>query len=144
MKSSRGQELIPRQLALEVIDSIQKVLFPADMHSEGLLRSLVKRQGFDPDCLRYEASEYRLPGETEVAYVYFGSRLADLYEEVTNPTPRGPFAKWIELRCRARHVMMATLGGLAIAIVLGFLGLTVQIVQLWLTWIQVKSAQKEV
>ncbi|RYP56854.1 hypothetical protein DL771_011558 [Monosporascus sp. 5C6A] len=136
--SEKCHELIPRQLALEVIDSIQKVLFPSDIQSQGLLRSLVRKQGFDEDCLRYESSTYRLARETETTYSYFGARLVDLYEEVTNPTPRGLLEKWLAPRSGARHVMMVTLAGVFIAIVLGFLGLGVQIFQAWMTYKQLR------
>lgn len=42
--SAKNGKLIPRQLALEVIDSIQKVLFPSDLQSQSLLRSLVRNR----------------------------------------------------------------------------------------------------
>jgi len=136
--SAKSGGLIPRQLALEVIDSIQKVLFPSDLQSQSLLRSLVRKQGFDDDCLRYESSSYRLSGEAETTYTYFGTSLMDLYEEVTHPTPRGLLEKWLEPRSGGRHVMMATLAGVFFAIVLGFVGLGVQIWQACMTYQQLK------
>ncbi|RYP20430.1 hypothetical protein DL765_002806 [Monosporascus sp. GIB2] len=138
MFSGKTQFGFQEMLALEVIDSIQEVLFPSDLQSQGLLRSLVRKQGFDEDCLRYESSTYRLAGETETPYSYFGARLVDLYEEVTNPTPRGLLEKWLEPRSGARHVMMVTLAGVFIAIILGFLGLGVQIFQAWMTYEQLR------
>ncbi|KAK0634123.1 hypothetical protein B0T14DRAFT_420594 [Immersiella caudata] len=137
-KSKNSDALIPRQLALEVIDSIQKVLFPSDIQSQSLLRSLVRKQGFDDDCLRYESSSYRLAGESEISYSYFGARLMDLYEEVNHPTPRGVLEKWLEPRSGGRHVMMATLTGVFFAIVLGIVGLGVQIWQACMTYEQLK------
>ena len=45
---------IPRQLALETLDSVQKVLFPLnDAKSRSLLQSLVSTSFLDPDCLRF-------------------------------------------------------------------------------------------
>jgi len=135
-----ASHVIPRQLALEVIDSIQKVLFPSDIQSQSLLRSLVAKQILDHDCLRYESSSYRLPGEVETSYSYFGARLMDLYEEASHPTPRSLLEKWIEPRSGGRHVMMATLSGVFIAIVLGVVGLGVQIWQACMTYEQLKMA----
>jgi len=137
----RSTPLIPRQIALKVIDSIQKVLFPSDIQSQALLRSLVRKENLDDDCLRYEASSYRLPGEAETAYSYFGARLMDLYEEVNHPAPRGLLEKWLEPRSGSRHVMMATLSGVFIAIVLGIVGLGVQIWQACMTYEQLKLSR---
>ena len=88
---------VPRQLALEVLDSLQKILFPSDSESQSLLRSLVSKAFFDPDCLRFESAPYRSDDENKIAYHYFGSRLMDLYDEVENPRPRGLMEKWLEL-----------------------------------------------
>lgn len=62
----------------------------------------------------------------------------DLYEEVSNPTPRGLLEKWLEPRSGGRHVMMATISGVFIAIVLGVIGLGVQIWQACMTYEQLK------
>ncbi|TAQ87664.1 hypothetical protein B7494_g4009 [Chlorociboria aeruginascens] len=100
---------IPRQLALETLDSIQKILFPlTDAKSRALLGSLTSTAGFDPDCLRFDSASIRITDEKDIPYHYFGSRLADLYNELENPTPRG-IEKWFERKSGARYVMMATL-----------------------------------
>jgi hypothetical protein len=67
-------------------------------------------------------------------YHYFGSRLADLYEELTNRTPRG-MEKWFERRSGARFVMMATIAGAVFAI-LGMAGLAMNGYQAWLSYQQ--------
>ncbi|KIW21418.1 hypothetical protein PV08_01998 [Exophiala spinifera] len=121
---------LPRQLILEVLDSIQKVLFPlADEKSYALLQSLVSSSGFDPDCLRFESTSIRTAEETNISYHYLGARLAELYEESKNPTPHSLFDKWLERKSSARHVMLATLVGVFIAIVLGILSLAVSLYQ---------------
>jgi hypothetical protein len=106
LTSSSGQPLttslhnrgaLPRQLALEALDSVQKVLFPlSDAKSRALLQSLVSTASFDPDCLRFESATIRNADEKEISYHYFGARLADLYEELENPQPRGWIEKWLE------------------------------------------------
>ncbi|MCJ1379602.1 hypothetical protein MMC17_002704 [Xylographa soralifera] len=128
---------LPRQLALEILDSIQKVLFPlSDPKSRSLLQSLISTSLFDPDCLRFESASIRTADEKDIAYHYFGARLADLYEELENPKPRGWIEKWLERKSGARYVMMATLIGVAIAIMLGMASLAVGIFQAWLGYQQ--------
>jgi hypothetical protein len=90
----------------------------------------------DPDCLKFEPSAYQLQGENTTGYRYLESRLVNLYEELDNPTPRGYLEKWLERKSGARYVMMATLGGVAIAILLGALALAVSIFQAWVGWQQ--------
>jgi hypothetical protein len=120
------------------LDSLQKILFPPDPESQSLLRSLVSKALLDPDCLRFEAAIYRLDDEVETTYEYFGARLMDLYDEIENPRPRGLIEKWLERRSGARHVMMATLIGVIIAILLGIFGLAVGIFQAWVGYQQWK------
>lgn len=99
----------------------------------------MSKQKFDPDCLRFSASDYRLEGEVEVAYTYLGGRLMDLYEESEDPTPRGVIDVWLKRRSGARHVMLATIAGVIIAIVLGVLSLAVAIFQAWIAYEQWKT-----
>ena len=129
---------MPRALALEVLDTIHKVLFPPDPESHALLAKSVSRHGFDEDCLRYESASYRRENEFEGTYAYFGSRLAELYEEVQNPTPRGWFQTWFERRSGARYMMMATMIGVFIAVIIGILGLGVSGFQAWVSYQQWK------
>lgn len=121
-------------MALEVLDSLQNVLFPFDSGSEQILRDLVSKQALDPDCLRYDAAVYRGNGEGELSYSYFGNRLVDLFEELEDPSPRGILETWFQRKSGARHVMKATLIGVIIAIVLGILGLVVGIFQAWVAY----------
>jgi hypothetical protein len=123
---------LPRQLALEALDSVQKVLFPlSDAKSRALLQSLVSTASFDPDSLRFESTTIRSADEKEISYHYFGARLADLYEELENPQPRGWIEKWLERKSGARYLMLATLIGVLIALILGFASLGVSSYQAW-------------
>ena len=127
---------LPRQLVLEVLDSIQKILFPTtDPKCRSLLSSLISTASFDPDCLRFESASIRLPSEKDIQYHYFGSRLADLYEELEHPTPHG-LEKWFERKSGARYVMMATLAGVLFAILLGIASLGVSGYQAWVGYQQ--------
>lgn len=126
---------LPRQLALEALDSLQKILFPlSDSKSSKLLLSLNSTLAFDPDCQRFESASIRNPDEKNIPYHYFGTRLADLYEELENPKPRGLFQRWLERKSGARYVMMATLVGVVMAVVLGIASLAVSGYQAWVSY----------
>ncbi|KAK4041534.1 hypothetical protein C8A01DRAFT_14735 [Parachaetomium inaequale] len=129
---------IPRQLALEVLDSLNSILFPPMTKSHGILRALVSKGVFDRDMLQLESRDVRHRHEVEGEYRYLASKLRDLYDEVENPTPRGRFERWFERRIAQRYFMMATFGGLVVAIILGILGLAVGIFQAWVAYQQWK------
>lgn len=130
---------LPRQLALETLDSIQKILFPlGDGKSRSLLLSLTTTGSFDPDALRFESTTIRNTDETDIAYYYLGANLAGLYDVLENPRPRGLLEKWLERKSGARYVMMATLAGVAIAILLGMASLAVSGYQAWVGYQQWK------
>ncbi|KAL9130278.1 MAG: hypothetical protein Q9217_001489 [Psora testacea] len=130
---------LPRQLVLETLDSIQKVLFPlTDTKSKSLLRSLVRRSSFDPDCLSFESTSIRNDYERDISYTYLDSRLLDLYAELENPTPQGWLEKWFERKSGARYVMMATLIGVIAAVALGIIGVAIGAFQAWVAYQQWK------
>ena len=101
--------------------SIQKILFPLwDSKSVLLLESLVESSSFDPDILVYPETSIVNDDEEKIEFQYFGTRLSELYDELRNPRPRGRLATWLERRSGARYVMLATVIGVAFAVVLGF------------------------
>lgn len=120
---------LPRQLLLETLDTIQKVLFPVfdvnDVKSEKMLQSLVSTAGFDRDSLRPESSSIRSSDEETVPYRYWGARLADLYQEMQDPTPRGRVDSWLDRRSGNRYLMLATLIGVIFAVLIGLASLGV-------------------
>ncbi|EXK78339.1 hypothetical protein FOQG_16972 [Fusarium oxysporum f. sp. raphani 54005] len=133
-----AKSYMSRRIAMEILDSIQKTLFPSTADATILLRSLISKHNLDADCLRFEPSAYQVAGETSSGYRYLEQRLVELYEELDNPTPRGYLEKWLERKSGARYVMMVTLAGVAIAIMLGALALAVSIFQAWVGWQQWK------
>ncbi|KAK0627982.1 hypothetical protein B0T14DRAFT_513624 [Immersiella caudata] len=131
---------IPRLLALETLCTLQ-LLFPSESSSQALLRNLVSKQGFDPDCLRFGTSPFELGGEKEWAmrFPIWGTRLMHLYDEIENPKPRGRIEVWLERKSKSRHIMMATMVGVLTAVLLGLFGLCLSIFQTWIAWQQWKD-----
>ncbi|OAL50941.1 hypothetical protein IQ07DRAFT_406671 [Pyrenochaeta sp. DS3sAY3a] len=135
--------LIPRAMALEVLDTIYKVLFPPDVKSQKLLSSLVRKYRFDKDLLHYDMARYRRDDDPIVSYSYYGTQLASLYDELQNPTPRPGWESWFQKYSSPRYMIMATMVGVFIAVILGVLGLGVAGFQAWLTYQQWKHPVKE-
>ncbi|KAF2231645.1 hypothetical protein EV356DRAFT_286327 [Viridothelium virens] len=130
---------IPRQLALEYLDSIHKILFPlADRTSRRMLNDHIRNHAFDHDIIKFESASFRNPEERDCGYSYLGKQLKELLDEVEHPLPRGRVGKFIQRNSDSRHMMLATLAGVAFAILLGFLSLIVSSVQAWIAWQQWK------
>jgi len=126
---------LPRQLALEVLDSIQKLVFPlTDPKSVAILRALTVKCSFDPDCLRFDSTAIRHPDEKDVQYLYFGARLITLMEELENPTPRGGVQIWFQRRSGVRYVAMVAIVSLIIAVILGMASLGVGSYVAWVAY----------
>ncbi|KAK4454176.1 hypothetical protein QBC34DRAFT_470967 [Podospora aff. communis PSN243] len=128
---------LPRQLVLELLHSVQIVLFALDdpeSKDSDLLSSLVQSCGLDPDVLNFEFDSIRNFGEEHVPFVYLSARLSDLYREMENPAPRGWLGRVTERRSGARYMMMATLVGVIFAVFLGMLSLAVSSYQTWIAY----------
>lgn len=128
---------IPRQLALEILDSLQSLLFPLhDIKSRNLLRSLVraKKTAFDPETLNSDDTSIRNPDEQSVGYVYLAERISTLYSELEDPEPRTRLDKILQRKSKDRHVMAATLVGVLIALVLGFASLGLSAYQTYIAY----------
>lgn len=103
--------------------------------SRKILRRLISTDGFDPDCMPPGSSGYRRACETDPIYTHLGSRLENIHEEIEDPTPRGIQAM-AERLSKQRHVMMAAIAGVVVAIILGILGLGVGIFQAYVSYQQ--------
>ncbi|KAK0625828.1 hypothetical protein B0T14DRAFT_425123, partial [Immersiella caudata] len=127
---------LPRQLQLEVLDSIQGVLFPlSDPKCKMILKSLIHSCSFDPDIVNFEyGSIRRRPGEENIGYIYLTDRLSDLYAEVCNPQLRGWLERRIERKSGARCMMLATMIGIVFAVFLGMVSLAVSSYQTWIAY----------
>ncbi|KAH6866340.1 hypothetical protein BKA58DRAFT_459976 [Alternaria rosae] len=135
--------MLPRQLILEVFDTIHNVLFPSDSESQALLSSLVAKHGFDEDLMRFESWDHYGHNDTILSYPYFGNRLAELYEELQNPKPRTRLESWFERKSGARYMLMATMIGVFIAVLIGILGLGISGFQAYVSYQQWKHPVKD-
>ncbi|KAH9897175.1 hypothetical protein F4778DRAFT_246748 [Xylariomycetidae sp. FL2044] len=134
---SLNNSSIPRQLLLEVLDSLQSILFPLyDAKSKKLLRRLVADGYYkmDPELERFEFGSIRTPAEENISYVFLADRLEELYQEMQSPRPRSWLDKQLQRRSGARYVMLATLAGVALALLLGIVALAVSVLQTWIAY----------
>ena len=88
--------------------------------------------------LIFESADIRNVDEKDISYLYFGSRFADLADELENPKPQSWLEKWFERKSGARYVMMATLIGAGIAVILGMASLALGGYQAWVAYQQWK------
>ncbi|KAE9974078.1 hypothetical protein EG327_008896 [Venturia inaequalis] len=126
-------EIVPRKLALEIIDSYV-VLF-SHKKSRRILRRLILTEGFDPDCMPPGSSGYRRAREADSTYTHLGSRLEMICREVEDPTPRGIQALAERLN-KQRHVMIAAVAGILATVFVGMASLGVGIFQAWVSYQQ--------
>ncbi|KIN02949.1 hypothetical protein OIDMADRAFT_71173, partial [Oidiodendron maius Zn] len=116
-------EVIPRQLALETLGSLQEVLFPyGDIDSHRCLKFLSSSSGIDQDCLIPNSEGSRRSDEKNVRYTYWGPRMRILLDELENPSPRGLQQRW-ERISKQRHMMQAAVIGIMVTVLLGLLSL---------------------
>ncbi|KAK2048122.1 hypothetical protein LZ31DRAFT_459304 [Colletotrichum somersetense] len=124
---------LPRTLLLEVLESIQGVLFPlSDKKSRKLLKSYVDRGAFDPDIQNFEFGSIKNKGEQAVPFFYLARRLGELHQELLDPSPRGWLERQFERRSSSRYMMMATMIGVLFAVFLGFLSLALSSYQTYI------------
>lgn len=137
LKESLCAGNIPSDLALETLATIKELLFSNDAHSHAMLHYLVSKKGFDPDIVHIvDTPQYVSALRKPVSYVYWGTRLMELYDELENPTPRGFMERWLERKSGARYMMLATIAGIGLAILLGVIGVGLGIFQSWVAWQQ--------
>lgn len=120
---------------LEVMDSLQNILFPlSDGDSQRLLKSLVEDQSLDPDILNFDFVSNRNQFEKEIAYVHLVDELSELHQELESPPPRGWLQEKLDKKKDPRFMMMATLSGVFFAFLIGALTLVGSGVQIWITY----------
>ncbi|KAK1828666.1 hypothetical protein QBC39DRAFT_312742 [Podospora conica] len=110
---------IPRRLALEVLWSLQVVLFPlADPKSTELLRETI---GQDDAQIKINDRETQVPNEEEknINFHYLLDRLAYLHDRAKEAPPTSRFWNYFHYLSQSRHLMMVTAMGILISLVFG-------------------------
>ncbi|KAI8257331.1 hypothetical protein K4K56_007368 [Colletotrichum sp. SAR 10_98] len=126
---------LPRQLMLEVLESLQGVLFPvSDRKSRKMLASFVKSGAFDPDIQNIEFDTIKNKGEETVRFVHLAKRLEDLHHEVLNPKPRSLLERQLDRHIGTRRMMLATLIGVLFAVFLGLFSLAISSYQAYIAY----------
>jgi len=110
--------MLPPQLLLEVLDSIQYLLFPNDKNSAKSLARFISKHGFDPKAQYYEGHIRTLPHDFE--YKYLSDRSAKLLDIVDNP-PLGNVVRYLEKHTSPRHSLTIAVLGLFLTVLVGFL-----------------------
>ncbi|KAK3324488.1 hypothetical protein B0T19DRAFT_231347 [Cercophora scortea] len=127
--------LSPRLLA-ETLHSLQSVLFRYDDdRSMSVLASLIKKSGFDNTCSvpkGYKMFDDTVPEDFQ--YVYWGERLAVLYQAVQERPPRTGFQKWLRWQTSESNSFLIAMLALVISIFVGILSLGLSAVQIWISW----------
>ncbi|KAF9694934.1 hypothetical protein EKO04_007176 [Ascochyta lentis] len=144
-KENPAASYLPQALVLEILDTMH-VLFPPNQETYDLRSSLVRKEGFDTDLLFNESAGFRQHDEPmEITYAYFGNRLARLYDELKDPSPRNWFERLFEggTKSAERKMLMATTIGVLIAVTIGLFGLVIAGFQAWVGYQQWKHPVKD-
>lgn len=110
---------MPPQLLLEVIDSIQFLLFPNDKKSVKSLDRFIATDDFDPDAKYREGHIRKFPDNFE--YKYFANRVVALLDIVNNPPPANRVVAWFERHTSERNALTVAILGLFLTALFGFL-----------------------
>jgi hypothetical protein len=129
---------LPPKLLFETLLTIHHILFPianiADRRSHSLLNKLIRHQGFDAEG---SWIEYVRPYPHDMEYEYWQDRLEKLYGVVKRPPPANAIVAWFERHTSERNALTVAIVGLFLAVLLGFIGVIIGVLQLtvaWLAW----------
>ncbi|KAH7009885.1 hypothetical protein EDB80DRAFT_610480 [Ilyonectria destructans] len=130
-----GRGALPPRLLAETLHSMQSILFHwSDRRSGTILQRLIQRKGFDEDCAEPEGYMMFDDSLDDFEYLYWGERLAALYDLVTDRPPRNKFERWIKWQTSESSAFAVALAALAISIVVGVLSLGLSAFQVWIAW----------
>ncbi len=126
---------MPPQLLVETLYSIQAVLFPSiDPDSAQILDELIEKRNFDPDCAEYEGYKLFRDPPQEFKFVYWGERMAHLHRLMTCRPPRNKLERWFHRHSNEGNGFFIALLALFISILVGVVGIGLNCLQIWITW----------
>ncbi|KAF5004050.1 hypothetical protein FDECE_9425 [Fusarium decemcellulare] len=133
--------ILPPRLLAETLHSLQSILFHwSDERSSRILRQLIQKKGFDKDCSEPEG--YKILDDTldNFEYLYWGHRLAEIYDLVMDRPPKNWFERWIKWQSSESNAFAVALAALVISIIVGCLSLGIGALQAWIAWRQWKDS----
>jgi hypothetical protein len=99
-----------------------------------ILNRLITKEGFDESCCVHEGYKIFRDTAEDIPYVYWGERLAALYNLVVNKPPRGKLQRWIRWQTSESNSFLVAMLALVISIIVGILSLGLSGLQAWIAW----------
>jgi hypothetical protein len=122
---------LPPQLLVETLYTIYSILFPVANDPKGksnkLLSRLIRKGSFDRDA---RLVEYIRNENDPIVYVYWNTRLEELYNFVQDLPPRNRLTWWIERHTSERNALTVAIIGLFLSALFGLLACLIGIAQL--------------
>ncbi|KAL2836919.1 hypothetical protein BJY01DRAFT_238059 [Aspergillus pseudoustus] len=116
--------ILPPQLLVETLHTIQFILFPITSYgakkSIRMLEVLVRKHGFDPNA-ELDEGLVREGVTAKLTYQYWNHRMEILYRLVKNPPPRNRLVGWIERHTSERNALTVAIIGLFLSALFGLL-----------------------
>ncbi|KAF4965168.1 hypothetical protein FSARC_6986 [Fusarium sarcochroum] len=143
-RESLGHGTHPPQLLVETLHSLQAILFPSlNKKSSKVFNTLIRKEGFDPECAQYEGYKLFAEPPQDFSYVYWGKRIAQLHEVAKSRPPKNRFEKWFQQWTTERNALLVALSALLISIFVGILSIILGSVQVWIAWMAWKHPVHE-
>jgi hypothetical protein len=99
-----------------------------------MLKHLIQDEGFDEDAMWIEFVR-ELPAD--FSFLYWGDRIAKLYDLTKHPPPANALVSWFERHTSERNALTVAIIGLFLSVLFGFLGVVIGLFQsviAWLAW----------
>lgn len=142
MEIAVAQGTLPPRLLFETLHSLQSILFPSfDPKAHKIMRQLVKRMGFDPECNQYSGYKHKgIPnGEEDMQYQYWGERLVILHDLLAKRPPTSKWEKWLRWQSSDANALGIAILALFISIVVGLISIGLSAVQIWIAYMAWKQ-----
>lgn len=129
---------LPPQLLLEILHSLQSVLFWwNDDRSMRILTRLIedgRPERFDKDCATWDGLVLFTETPTGFTYHYFGERIARLHDMLLKKPPRNRMERWFEWQSTEGNALFIALVALLITIFTGLVSIAIAAIQTWIAW----------
>ncbi|KAH8724910.1 hypothetical protein GQ44DRAFT_772647 [Phaeosphaeriaceae sp. PMI808] len=137
MEAAVTRGTLPPRLLFETLHSLQSILFPSfDPKAHKIMRNLVNRIGFDPECNQYSGYKHKSTpnAEEDVQYQYWGERLVILHDLLAKRPPTTKWEKWLRWQSSEANALGIAILALFISIIVGLISILLSAVQIWITY----------